>query len=124
MSFRTKLDYSDSRQINQREQTSTDLKGATVFGLPFSGLTSGVDTSTTGGTESYDTVTGSTFSGNATTTIFTWEDSRMGLADSSLSAITPSNSGETQSSGIIFTPNTSTIIDGNTVYLSYSGVSL
>ena len=124
MSFRTKLDYSDNRQISQREKTSTSLSGATVFGLPFSGLTSGIDSNNSGTTESYENVTGSTFSGNATTTIFTWSDYRMGLADSSLSAITPSNSGDSQDVGAVFTANTSTVIDGNTVYLSYTGVSL
>lgn len=126
MSFRTKLDYSDNRQINQREKTSTDLFGATIFGLPFSGLTGGLDTSLTATTDTYGypTVTGNTFSGNATTTIFTWYDSRMNLADSSLSAITPSNSGITQNSGSVFTPASSTVIDGNTVNLTYSGVSI
>lgn len=124
MQFRTKLDYSDNRQIKQREQTFTNLSGGTVFGLPFSGLTSGVDISNTGTTEEYFNLTGNTFSGNNTTTTFNWVDSRMSVADTYLSAITPSNSATTQDSGIIFIPNTSTIIDGNTVYLSYSGVSL
>lgn len=123
MSFRTKIDYSDNRQITQREQTSTDLKGATIFGLPFSGLTSGVDSSSTGITESYNNVTGNTFSGNSTTTVFTWYDSRMNLVDSELSAITPSNSATTQT-GMVFAPSSSTVIDGNTVNLTYSGVSL
>lgn len=124
MSFRTKLDYSDNRQINQREKTSTNLFGATVFGLPFSGLTSGIDINNTGTTNASINITGSTFSGNATTTLFTWSDSSMSIADSSLSAITPSNSGLTQSSGNVFVPNASTVIDGNTVVLNYSGVSL
>lgn len=124
MQFRTKLDYSDNRQIKQREQTFTNLSGGTVFGLPFSGLTSGVDISNTGTTEEYFNLTGNTFSGNNTTTTFNWVDSRMSIADTYLSAITPSNSATTQDSGIIFIPNASTIIDGNTVYLSYSGVSL
>jgi hypothetical protein len=124
MSFRTKLDYSDNRQIKQREQTFTNLSGGTVFGLPFSGLTSGVDSSNTGTTEEYVSVSGNTFSGNPTTTIFTWSDSRISLIDSELSAITPSNSGITQNSGNIFVPSSSTIIDGNTVNLSYSGISI
>lgn len=124
MAFRTKLDYSDNRQIKQREQTFTDLIGGTKFGLPFSALTSGVDSFNTGTTEEYVNLTGNTFSGNATTTIFTWSDSRISLVDSSLSAITPSNSGVTQNSGNIFTANTTTVIDGNTVNLSYSGVSI
>lgn len=124
MAFKTKLDYSDNRQIKQREKTSTILSGGTIFGLPFSGLTSGVDTLTTGSTENYINVTGNTFSGNGVTTIYSWSDSRMQLVDSVLSAITPSNSGITQDSGNIFVPNTTTVIDGNTVTLSYSGVSL
>ena len=123
MTFRTKIDYSDNRQITQREKTSTDLQGATVFGLPFSGLTSGVDLSRTGITESYNVVTGNTFSGNATTTVFTWYDSRMNLVDSELSAITPSNSATTQT-GVAFASSSSTVIDGNTVNLTYSGISL
>ena len=36
MGFRTKLDYSDNRQIKQRERTLTNLSGGTVFGVPFS----------------------------------------------------------------------------------------
>ena len=89
MGFRTKLDYSDNRQLKQRERTSTILSGTTVFGMPFSALTSGVDLNTTGTTNTYGLVS-SSFSGNSTTTIFTWYDSRMELAASTLSAITSS----------------------------------
>lgn len=127
MGFRTKLDYSDNRQIKQREQTSTALSGATVFGLPFSGLTSGVDIATTGITEQITNVSGSTestFSGNGTTTIFTWFDPRISIVDSTLSAITPSNSGITQNTGNVFVSSSSTVIDGNTVDLAFTGVSL
>jgi len=124
MSFRTKLDYSDNRQIKQRERTSTVLSGTTVFGVPFSGLTSGVDYSNTGITESNSVVLYGTFSGNSTTTIFTWPDARMVVVDTYLSAITPSNSAQTQDSGVVFGQNQTTVIDGNTVVLSYSGVSI
>ena len=124
MSFRTKLDYSDNRQIKQRERTSTILSGTTVFGVPFSGLTNGVDYSTTGITDNDVSVFGSTFSGNATTTVFTWVDPRMSVVDTYLSAITPSNSAQTQDSGVILVENQTTSVDGNPVVLSYSGVSL
>ena len=123
MEFRTKLDFSTNRQVKQYPETSTHLSGATVFGMPFNTLTSGPDLTTTGITS---TITGgiSTFSGNSGTTIYTqWRDSKMQLAYSTLSAITPSNSGVTQNTGTIFTSATQTIIDGNTVNLSYTGVS-
>ena len=67
MGFKTKLDYSDNRQIRQTEKTSTTLSGATVFGIPFSGLTTGPDLSATGDTSEFSLVI-STFSGNNTTT--------------------------------------------------------
>jgi hypothetical protein len=121
MAFRTKLDYSDNRQILQRERTSTTLSGTTVFGVPFSALTSGPSTSDSGATETY-TVALSTFSGNSATTVFTWYDSRMSLAEPEISALTPSNSGITQDV-TVFTPNSTTVIDGNTVNLTYTGVS-
>ena len=124
MSFRTKLDYSDNRQIKQRERTSTVLSGTTVFGVPFSGLTSGVDYSTTGITESELQLVYGSFSGNTSATTFTWPDARMSIIDTYLSAITPSNSGQTQNSGVILVQNEATTIDGNAVVLSYSGVSV
>lgn len=125
MSFRTKLDYSDNRQITQRERTSTTLSGTTIFGLPFSGLTSGVDSDTAIVTENNNSAfIYATFSGNTTSTTFTWPDVRMSVLDNNFSAITPSNSAQTQSSGIVFGQNQTTTIDGNTVVLSYSGVSI
>ena len=124
MSFRTKLDYSDNRQIKQRERTSTVLSGTTVFGVPFSGLTSGVDYSTTGITESELQLVYGSFSGNTSATTFTWPDARMSIIDTYLSAITPSNSGQTQNSGVVLVQNEATTIDGNAVVLSYSGVSV
>ena len=123
MDFRTKIDFSSNRQVTQCPETNTHLSGGTTFGMPFNTLTSGPDLTTTGITS---TITGgiSTFSGNSGTTIYTqWRDSKMQLAYSTLSAITPSNSGVTQNTGTIFTSATQTIIDGNTVNLSYTGVS-
>ena len=124
MSFRTKLDYSDNRQIAQRERTSTTLSGTTVFGVPFSGLTAGVDYSTSAMTETNLVIIYGTFSGNTSTTTFTWPDSRMAVLDTYFSALTPSNSAQTQDSGAIFASNQTTTIDGNPVVLSYSGVSI
>ena len=123
MEFRTKLDFSTNRQVKQYPETSTHLSGATVFGMPFNTLTSGPDLTTSAITTTYDGGNISTFSGNSGTTIYTWYDSRMQLGNSVLSAITPSNSGLTQNTGVVFTSATSTIIDGNTVNLTYTGVS-
>jgi len=71
MAFRTKLDYSDNRQINQRQRTFTNLEGGSVFGVAYSALTTGVSTTNSGTTSEEVFVTGTTFSGNATTTVFT-----------------------------------------------------
>jgi len=122
MEFRTKIDFSSNRQVTQYSETNTHLSGGTTFGMPFNTLVSGPDLTTTGITS---TITGgiSTFSGNSGTTIYTQWRSGMQLAYSTLSAITPSNSGVTQNTGTIFTAATQTIIDGNTVNLSYTGVS-
>jgi hypothetical protein len=125
MAFRTKLDFSSNRQVKQHEKTITSLSGGTSFGLPYSAMTYGPDLNTSAITQTIAVLSGntSTFSGNNTTTNFTWFDSRMNLGDSILSAITPSNSATTQNTGIILTSNTTTIIDGNLVNLTYSGVS-
>lgn len=123
MGFRTKLDYSDNRQIKQRERSFTNLSGGTVFGVAFSALTTGVDSNNSGITESYTTVV-STFSGNATTTNFTWYDPRMDIANSSISAITSSNSGITQNTGDVFVvSSTGTTADGYNINLEYTGTT-
>jgi hypothetical protein len=122
MPFRTKLDYSDNRQIKQRVRTNTTLSGATVFGVSFSALTTGPDLSNQTTTETVTSVL-STFSGNSATTVFTWYDNRMELGATEISAITPSNSGITQNVAPIYTANTTTVIDGNSVTLTYTGVS-
>jgi len=122
MSFRTKLDFSDNRQVKQHIETLTVLSGATSFGVTFSALPTGPDLNTTGITQTITNIN-STFSGNSGTTIYSWGDSRMSLAENTLSAITPSNSATTQTAGPSFTANTTTIIDNNLVALDYTGVT-
>lgn len=121
MAFRTKLDFSNNRQVKQFEKSQTILSGGTSFGLTFSALTSGPDPLTSGDTSSI-TFVASTFSGNSATTVYNWFDPAMSLGEPYLSALTPSISAITQVVGSVFGPNTTTVIDGNTVNLSYSGV--
>jgi len=125
MAFKTKIDYSSNRQVRQTEKTSTIFSGSTTFGIPFSGLTTGPDLTTIVEIEDNSGLSGTTFSGNLTTTIFTFADSRMDLAVDSLSVITNSNSGETQETGYVFTgvTNTRIEIDGNKIYTTYTGVT-
>ena len=121
MAFRTKLDFSDNRQVKQNIETLTVLSGATSFGVPFSTLPSGIDISTSAQTASHTGV-GSTFSGNNTTSVFSWGYPDMALGYSTLSAITPSNSATTQhTSG--YTASTFVTIDGNNITTGYSGVT-
>ena len=122
MAFRTKIDFSSNRQVKQHAETFTNLSGGTSFGITFSALTTGPDLSTSGVSESYTSI-GSTFSGNSATTIYTWYDPRMQLGVSALSALTPLNSAITQNTGAIYAPSSTTVIDGNTVALAYTGVS-
>lgn len=122
MEFRTKLDFSSNRQVKQYPETSTTLSGATVFGVPFSALTSGPDLTTTAITTTITGVT-STFSGNSGTTNYVWYNTNMSIAAGSLSALTPTNSGTTQYAGPAFSASSITIIDGNTVATAYTGVS-
>ncbi len=121
MSFRTKLDYSDNRQIQQRPETITILSGATSFGVTFSALTTGPDLSTSAVT-SFVTSVGSTFSGNSATTIYNWYDPIMALGYPTLTAITPSTSANTQFVSA-YSANTTTVIDGNNITLNYIGVN-
>ena len=122
--FRTKLDFSDNRQVKQRIETTTNLSGATTFGVPYSDLPTGPNLTLSSITQTINGVY-STFSGNNTTTNYTWYDSNMSIAESTLSAYTPSNSGITQGTGYVFIPDVSSYfnIDGNTGYTQYSGVS-
>lgn len=122
MAFTTKLDYSDNRQIKQHIGTHTELSGGTSFGISFNDLPMGPDLYTSGITETYGLIA-STFSGNNTTTNFTWYDNRMELAHSTLSAITPSTSATTQIAGPSFAPSSYITVDGNSIATGYSGVT-
>lgn len=122
MEFRTKLDFSSNRQVKQYPETTTVLSGATNFGVPFSALTTGPDLTSTGVTLTINGVV-STFSGNSTTTVYTWYTNAMSAASSTLSAWTLANSGTTQYAGPVFSASSTSVIDGNTVATSYSGIS-
>lgn len=120
--FVTKIDYSNNRQIRQDQRTITDLSGGTVHGVSFSALTTGPDPNNSGITTSLSNVN-FTFSGNTGTTNFTFDDTRLDLGIPYLSAITDVNSGTTQNISPVFTADSTTIVDGNTVALSYSGIN-
>lgn len=121
MEFKTKLDFS-TRQVRQNPETFSVLSGGTVFGLPFSALEKGPDLTTT---ITASTTTGllSTFSGNSGITVYSWYTPAMDAGNYSLSALTPSNSGTTQIVGPVYSASVTTVIDGNSVALAYSGVS-
>jgi len=121
MNFSTRIDYSDNRQIKQYSRTNTQLSGTTEFGLPFSGLSSGVDPNTIITTSSISGVT-SSFSGNSNVTQITFGDSRMVLASSELFPITNTNSGDTQVA-TAYLGKDYILIDNNTVFLTYTGVT-
>jgi hypothetical protein len=120
MSFVTKLDYSDNRQIKQFELTNTQLSGTTEFGVAFSALTGVLDSSIV----LTATLTGitSTFSGNSTTTNVTFGDPRMVSGSEMLEVITDITSGTTQQ-GYGFLGVDPYELDGNTIYGSYTGSS-
>jgi len=120
--FRTKLDFSDNRQAKQRPITRTVLSGGTSFGVPFDLLPTGPNLTASAITNT-QTYIASTFSGDNTSTVYSWADPRMQLGITALSALTSSTSGLTQQTGAIWTANTTTVIDGNTVALTYSGVN-
>jgi hypothetical protein len=123
MAFRTKLDYSDNRQVKQFEKTHTVLSGGTSFGITFSALTRGPNLLTSEATNDF-TGLASTFSGNSGTTVYSWFYPIMGLGNTYFSALTPSISSTTQTIiDPIFSAATTTVIDGNTVALSYTGVT-
>jgi len=126
MGFRTKLDFSDNRQVKQRIETTTVLSGATAFGVPYDQLPSGPNYALSAITLTIppSSATTGTFSGNNTTTVFTWPINDLYLADSTFSAITPSNSASSQTSSFVFTADTNTMftVDGNVGYGSYTGV--
>jgi len=121
MGFRTRLDYSDNRQIKQFERTVTSLSGGTEFGVPFSALTSGPDLNSISAYTG-DTNVISTYSGNTGTTIFSFGYSPMVSGETFISPFTPSNSGITQYIVSTLVPNNTTVIDGNLVVLDYVGI--
>jgi hypothetical protein len=124
--FRTKLDFSNNRQVKQRIETTTVLSGGTSFGVTYSQLPSGPNYTLSAITHTIppSSATTGTFSGNNTTTVFTWPINDLYLADNTFSAITPSNSASSQTSNFVFTADTSTMftVDGNVGYGSYTGV--
>lgn len=122
MPFVTKVNLQDNRQHKLPPRESQILSGTTEFGVVFSALTTGPDPSDSGVTSTVINVY-STFSGNTGTTVFTFGDSKMSLAQNSFSAITSANSAQTQSSGYVWTGNTSQTVDGNLSYLDYTGTS-
>jgi hypothetical protein len=121
MAFKTKLDFSNNRQVKQNVETLTVLSGATSFGVPFDKLPTGPDLSTSAETQTFNGVI-STFSGNNTTTVYNWYDPKMEAGIIGLSAFTLSNSGDTQEVDVVFSANNITIIEGNEVALDYFGV--
>ena len=122
MSFRTKINLQDNRQHRLPTRESQDLSGTTVFGVQFSGMTTGADPTNSGTTGSIINIP-STFSGNTGTTVFNFGDSGMDIAQGAFSALTLSNSATTQNSGNVFVGNISQIIDGNSSFLDYTGTS-
>jgi hypothetical protein len=122
MPFITKLNLQDNRQHRLPSREIHNLSGITEFGVTFSGLTSGPDLTTSGVTNNIININ-STFSGNSIETNFTFGAFGMGIAEDKFTPITSSNSATTQDSGNVYVGNTSQTIDGNLVYLNYSGVS-
>jgi hypothetical protein len=119
MPFVTKVDYSDNRQVKQSQLTSTNLSGATVFGVDYSGLTGGVNLDTVIITGTYNNIT-STFSGNSMTTKFFFGLAQMSFGAETLEVINNVTSGDTQI-GVGYEGVNPTIIDGNTIFDSYIG---
>jgi hypothetical protein len=120
MDFRTKLDFS-TRQVKQKTKVMADLSGSTKFGVPFNTIPTGPDLSKSGVTAYYMSFN-SSFSGNSLTTMYNWAYPIMSSGEYQLSALTPSNSADTQTV-LSFSSTSSTIIDGNFVNLSYSGIT-
>lgn len=122
MPFITKINLQDNRQHYLPNREQHDLSGVTVFGVPYSALTSGPNPNNSGTTSSIINII-SSFSGNSGTTIFTFGDSRMGIAQNYLEPITSFNSATTQNTGYVWVGNQSQNIDGNLSYLDYTGTS-
>jgi hypothetical protein len=123
MGFRTKLDFSNNRQVKQRATSSTSLSGGTIFGLPYDMIPKSPDLDAVISSGPF-TANTSTFSGNTATTVYSWSESKFSIGEYQLSAITPSNSATTQTVVDAFGVNTTgTTVDGYVYATSYSGVS-
>ena len=124
MTFITKLDTSDNRQIKQDVLTSTHYSGTNVFGTAFADLPAGPDPATTGVTTSG--FVSSTFTGvttGTTSTTFFFGDPDMNIAIDYMTIITSANTGTTQVIPQVFVGTTSVTVGDNTPYTAYSGVS-
>lgn len=122
MNFRTRIDFTN-RQAKQYEKTDISLSGSSIFGLPYTSLTSGPDLSFSGITYE-DAALQSTYSGNTGTTVYTFSDSRMTIDEGDLVPITPSNSGTTQYAGPTWAGyDMFTTLDGYTGWTYYSAVT-
>ncbi len=122
MAFRTKIDYSNNRQINQRTLTSTDLSGTTIFGVSYEDLPSGINLSTSGITQN-DINVNSEFSGNTDEMIITFDNPILFNVTSYIEPITNINSGITQNVNGVFDIDETIVVDGVERVVSYSGVS-
>lgn len=122
MSFTTRINFQDNRQHRLPEREYHNLGGITEFGVPFSALTSGPDSTTSATTSTIINVI-STFSGNTGTTVFTFGHPSMNIAQNVFSAITDSNSAITQNSGYVWVGDNSQTLDDNLSYLNYTGIT-
>lgn len=122
MAFVTKIDLSNNRQVKQYEYGDLILSGSTTFGIPYTGMTTGINLDIVIVTSSYTPLLPSTFTGNSSSITFDWVDTRMSLAANKVNPITALNSGATQSV-TAFTQGNSTVIDGNPIVLNYTGIT-
>jgi len=122
MPFTTKINFQDNRQHRLPEREYHNLGGITEFGVPFSALTSGPDSTTSATTSTIINIV-SNFSGNTGTTVFTFGHPSMNIAQNVFSAITDSTSAITQNSGYVWVGDNSQTLDGNVSYLNYTGIT-
>jgi hypothetical protein len=124
--FNSKVNFSN--QIKQYENTTGTLSGSvnveqyTILGTDYLDLPLGLDSTTSGITSSNTPVSYDSFTGTTGSTTFYFSDPNMELGIPYLSAITSSNSGITQYI-TVFVPTYTTIVDGNSFDINFSGVS-
>jgi hypothetical protein len=124
MGFITKINLKDNRQHFLPEKVEHSLSGKTIFGLPFSALTTGPDLTTSGVTQVLSDGVGSFTSDTSTNTMtFLFPHGEMSASTPNITQITPSNSGDTQEISIYWVGYNPITIDGNTSYQNYSGVT-